>query len=59
MQVLLCQVENDVGLSRDTQDMNPHKVVEHPPRGGVLDAFALLVWKGSLVLLERVAYAVL
>jgi Winged helix-turn helix len=59
VQVLLREVEDDVGLSRDTQDMNPNKVVEHPPRGGVLDAFAFLVWKGGLVVLERVANAVL
>ena len=57
VQVLLREVEDDVGLSRDTQDMNPHKVGEHPPRGGVLDACAFLVRKGGLVVLERVANA--
>ena len=57
MQVLRCEIEDDVGLSRDTQDMHANKGVEHPPRGGVLDAFAFLVRKGGLVVLERVAYA--
>ena len=59
MQVLLREVEDDVGLSRDTQDMHPHKVVEHPLCGGVLDAVAFLVRKGGLGVLERVANAVL
>ena len=59
VQVLLREVEDDGGLSRDTQDMNPNKVVEHPPRGGVLDAFAFLVRKGGRVVLQRVANAVL
>ena len=39
--------------------MNPHKVVEHPPGGGVPAVFAFLVWKSRPVLLERVADAVL
>jgi hypothetical protein len=59
VQVLLREVEDNVRLSRDTQDMNPHKVVEHPPRGGVLNAFACLVREGRLVVLERGADAIL
>src|SRR6266851_9673339 len=53
VQVLFREVEDDVWLSRDTQDMHPHKGVEHPPRGGVLDACAFLVRKGGLIVLER------
>jgi hypothetical protein len=59
VQVLLREVEDDIGLSRETQDMNPNKVVEHPPCGGVLDTFAFLIRKGGLVVRERVANAVL
>ena len=44
-QVLLREVEDDVWLPRDTQDMNANKVVEYPPRSGVLDASAFLVRK--------------
>ena len=59
VQVLLREVEDDVGLSRDMQNMHPHKGVEPPPRGGVLDAVAFVVRKSGLVVLERVAHAVL
>ena len=57
MQVLRREVEDNGGLSRDAQDMNPHKVVEPPPCGGMLDALAFLVRKGRLVVLERVTHA--
>jgi hypothetical protein len=59
VQVLRSEVEGKGGLSRPTQGMNPNKVVEHSPRGGVLDACAFLVRKGRLVVLERMADAVL
>jgi hypothetical protein len=35
--------------------MNPDKRVEHPPRRGVLEAFALLVWNRRLVIPEALA----
>jgi hypothetical protein len=59
VQGLLREVEDDGGLSRETQDMHPHKGVEPPPRGGVLEAFAFVGRKGGLVVLERGAPAVL
>ena len=59
VQVLVGQIEHEEPLPRDVEHMNPHKVVEDPPCGGGLDALAFLVRKGSLVLLERVADAIL
>src|SRR5689334_7510573 len=50
---LLRAVEDDGGLSRETQDLHPHKGVEHPPRGGGLEACAFVVRQGGLVVLER------
>ena len=43
VQVLLREVEERYTVARDTQNMNPDKVLEHPPRGGVLDGSAFLV----------------
>ena len=57
--VLVGQIEHKEPLPRDVEHVNPHKVMEDPPRGGVLDALAFLVWKHSPVLLERIADAVL
>ena len=59
MQVLLCEVEDDVRLSWDTQDMNANEVVEHPPCSGILDASAFLVRKSRPRVLKRSADAVL
>src|SRR5215471_2342764 len=59
VQVLVSQIEHEEPLPRDVEHMNPHKVVEHPPGGGGLDALAFLVRKGGLVLLERMADAIL
>jgi hypothetical protein len=56
---LLRAVEDDGGLSRETQDLHPHKGGEHPPRGGGLEACAFVVRQGGLVVLERGAHAVL
>ena len=39
--------------------MNPHKVMEHPACGRVLDTFAFLVWKCGLVLFKGGANPVL
>ena len=57
--MLVGQIEHEEPLPRAIEHMNPHKVVEDPPCGGVLDALAFLVWKGGCVVLERVANAVL
>ena len=59
MQVLVGQIEHEEPLPRDVKHMNPHKVVEDPPCGGGLCGFAFLVRKGGLMLLERVADAIL
>jgi hypothetical protein len=59
VQVLVGQIEHAEPLPRDVEHMNPHKVVEDPSGGGVLDALAFLVWKRRRVLLERAADAVL
>jgi hypothetical protein len=59
VQVLLSEVEDDIGLTRNIQDMNANKVVEYPPRSGVLNAFAFLVWKGGRMLLEGGANPIL
>ena len=59
VQVLVGQIEHEEPLPRDVEHMNSHKVVEDPPCGGGLDALAFLVRKGGLVLLERVADAIL
>jgi hypothetical protein len=56
---LLNEDEDKEWLSRPEQDMKANKVVEYPPRGGVLDTFAFVVRKGRLVVLERIADAVL
>ena len=59
MLVFIGQIEHAEPLPWNVEHMNPHKVVEDPPRGGVLDALAFLVWKRRPVLLERAADAVL
>jgi hypothetical protein len=50
--VLRSQVEDDGPLWRDTQQMNPDKVMEDPPCGWRLGRFALLVWKRCAMVLE-------
>ena len=57
MLVLFGQIEHEKPLSWDVEHMNAHKVVEDPPRGGVLDALAFLVRKCGLMLLEGGANA--
>jgi hypothetical protein len=57
--VFVGQIEHEEPLLRHVEHMNPHKVVEDPPRGGVLDALAFVVWKRHPVLLERAADTVL
>ena len=59
VQVLVGQIAPEEPLPRDGEHMNPHKVVEDPPCGGGLCGFAFLVRKGGLMLLERVADALL
>ena len=57
MLMFVGQIEHEEPLPRDGEPMHPHKVVQDPPRGGVLDALAFLVWKRRPVLLERAADA--
>ena len=57
MQVLHGEVDNDGRLPRDNQDMKANKGVEHPPRRGVLDAFAFLVRKSRPVVRQHGADA--
>jgi hypothetical protein len=59
MLVFVGQIEHEEPLPRNVEHMNPHKVVEYPPCGGVLVALAFLVRKGGGVVLERIANAVL
>ena len=59
MLVLVGQIEHEEPVPRDEEHMNPHKVVEDPPRGGMRDALAFLVGKGGFVILECLADTVL
>jgi hypothetical protein len=56
--VLFSEVEHDGPLLGDESHMNPDEGVEHPPAGGVLSGFALLVRKRRPMVLECLADAI-
>ena len=57
--MLLGQIQHERPLPRNEEPMDPHKVVKDPPRGRVLHWCALLLRKGSPLVFERCANAVL
>ena len=57
--MLLREVEDDVWLSRDTQDMNPNEVVKDPPCSRVRNTLPFLIWEGRSMLFEGRANAVI
>jgi hypothetical protein len=58
MLVFVGQIEHEEPLPRNVEHMNPHKGVEDPPGGGVLEALAFVVRQGGGGGLARVAHAV-
>ena len=56
--LLLGQVEHQRPLPGDTEQMNPDKIVEDPPRCRALYPAALVIGKRGLMGLERLAETV-
>jgi hypothetical protein len=57
--VLFWQIQDKWPYPRDKEHMNPHKILEDPPRRRVLYRCALLLRKGRPMVLESFAKAVL
>ena len=59
MLVLLREIQHLWPLPRAQEQMNSHKIVKDPPRGGVLHRFPLLVGKRRIMVHEGLTDAVL
>jgi hypothetical protein len=53
----LCEIEHQGPFPRDQEDMNPHNILEDPPRCWVLHRLPCVVGKGGAVILQRLANA--
>jgi hypothetical protein len=55
--VLMClgELEDHWPLACLTQQVDPHKIMKHPPRRRMLNPFTLLVGKRCLMIVERLA----
>ena len=57
--MLIGEIQHDGPLSWSDEEMNAHKIMQHPPGRWILHTFPLLIGKGRVMLLKRLTNAVL